>query len=60
MIEDWFTNNGYTFDVEEYDRWDRAYDDWVRESSGREMNHQLGECLPTYSSKTTESRLFFS
>jgi len=24
--------------------WDRAYDDWVGESSDREMNHQLGEC----------------
>ena len=44
MIEDWFTNDGCAFDVEEYDRWDRAYDDWVGESSGREMNHQLGGC----------------
>lgn len=44
MIEDWFTNNGYTFDVEEYDRWDKAYDDWVGESSDREINHQLSGC----------------
>jgi hypothetical protein len=44
MIEDWFTNSGQTFDVEEYDRWDKAYDNWVRESSIREMNYQLGDC----------------
>jgi hypothetical protein len=44
MIEDWFTNNGCAFDVEEYDQWDKAYDNWVGESSDREMNHQLGGC----------------
>ena len=44
MIEDWFTNSGRSFDVEEYDQWDKAYDNWVWESSIREMNHQLGDC----------------
>jgi hypothetical protein len=33
MIEDWFANNGRSFDVEEYGRWDKAYNDWERESS---------------------------
>jgi hypothetical protein len=44
MIEDWFTNSGRSFDVEEYDQWNKAYDNWVRESSIREMNHQLSDC----------------
>jgi hypothetical protein len=44
MIEDWFANSGRSFDVEEYGRWDKAYNDWERESSTRELNHQLGDC----------------
>jgi hypothetical protein len=44
MIEDWFANSGRSFDIEEYGRWDKAYDDWERESSTRELNYQLGDC----------------
>lgn len=44
MIEDWFANSGRSFTVEEYDRWDKAYDNWEREFSVQEVNHQLGDC----------------
>lgn len=44
MIEDWFASSGRCFDIEEYDRWDKANHEWVRESSTRASDHQLGDC----------------
>ena len=29
MIEDWSTNSGKSFDIEEYNQWDKAYNNWV-------------------------------
>jgi len=44
MIEDWFVNSGQSFDIEEYDQWDKAYDNCEQEFFVQEVNHQLSDC----------------
>lgn len=41
-IEDWFRYKGRTFEVSMYDRFQRAHDEWEREFSTVEIDHQLG------------------
>jgi hypothetical protein len=40
-IEDWFRYKGRTFEVNMYDRFQRAHAEWEREASTVEINHQF-------------------
>lgn len=41
VVEDWFEHNGCSYSVDEYKRYDKAYDDWKRELSTQETTRQL-------------------
>jgi hypothetical protein len=40
-IEDWFENGGRTYDVTCYEDYNKAYEEWNRESSIIDFGHQL-------------------
>ena len=42
IIEDWFSSNACTSDIEEYPRWGKSYADWEREHPYRILERQWG------------------